>query len=188
MTMNMANHIGTGRLPQQFVDGMQKNQDTFKRGYEQFTWDNEEDKAFFESLNDRDNLRVLILAADWCGDVARNVPVVFRAMETAGIQTEVLIMEENLDVMDQFLTLGGRSIPVVIFSDIEGNVQGTWGPRPAHVQKYMIEFKKDNPNREAPDYQDNMAVTRQNIVQAYGEGNAAHAVIIQELRELISGF
>ena len=54
---------------------------------------------------------------DWCGDVARNIPVVFRAMETAGIETEVLIMEENLDVMDQFLTMGARSIPVVIISD-----------------------------------------------------------------------
>lgn len=38
-------------------------------------------------------------------------------METAGIETEVLIMEENLDVMDQFLTMGARSIPVVIISD-----------------------------------------------------------------------
>lgn len=188
MSMNMANHLRTGISPQQFMDGMQKNQETFKAGYEQFVWENEEDKEFFESLNFRDDLRVLILAADWCGDVARNIPVVFRAMETAGIETEVLIMEENLDVMDQFLTMGARSIPVVIISDTGGHVLGTWGPRPAHVQKFMIEFKQNNPDREASDYQDNLAVTRQSIIQAYGEGYEFHAAIIKELRELMSGF
>ncbi|GIQ61817.1 hypothetical protein PACILC2_03850 [Paenibacillus cisolokensis] len=47
-------------------------------------------------------MRCLILAAEWCGDVVRNVPVVFRAMEVSGIPTEVLIMEEHLDTMDEF--------------------------------------------------------------------------------------
>lgn len=45
----MANHLGTGISPQQFMDGMQKNQDTFKAGYEQFKWENEEDKAFLKA-------------------------------------------------------------------------------------------------------------------------------------------
>ena len=46
MSMNMANHLGSGISPQQFMDGMQKNQETFKAGYEQFNWENEEDKGF----------------------------------------------------------------------------------------------------------------------------------------------
>lgn len=96
---------------------------------------------FFESLNNRDDLRCLIIAADWCGDVVRNVPVVFRAMETGGIPVEVLIMEQNLDVMDQFLTAGGRSIPVVIFTDTSGHVLDQWGPRPQHVQAVMNQFR-----------------------------------------------
>lgn len=52
----------------------------------------------------------------------------------------------------------------------------------------MIEFKQNNPDREASDYQDNLAVTRQSILQAYGEGYEFHAAIIKELRELMSGF
>lgn len=188
MSKHVASYLGTGITPQQFVEGMQKNQEAFKAGYEQFEWTNAEDQEFFESLTYRDDLRVLILAADWCGDVVRNVPVVFRAMETAGIPTEVFILEQNFELMDQFLTMGGRSVPVVIFADTGGYVMGTWGPRPAHVQKHMIEFKQNNPDREAADYQDNLAAARQKIIQAYGEGNEFHAVIIKELRELISGF
>ncbi|WP_413773615.1 thioredoxin family protein [Paenibacillus campinasensis] len=188
MSVNVAQYFGKGISPKQFMDGMEKNQDVFRTAFEQFTWDNPEDRAFFESLNFRDDLRVLILAADWCGDVARNVPVVFRVMETAGIEPEVFILEQHLDFMDQFLTMGGRSVPVVIVADTGGHVLGKWGPRPAHVQKYMVEFKQENPDREAPDYQDKLAATRQNILKAYGEGYEVHAVIVRELRELMSGF
>lgn len=188
MAVNLANNLGSGISPQQFMEGMEKNQEAFQTGYDQFSWSSEEDREFFESLNFRDDIRVLILAADWCGDVVRNIPVVFRALETAGWETEVLVMEQHLDVMDQFLTMGGRSVPVVIFADTGGYVLGQWGPRPAHVQKYMIEFKKDNSDREAPDYQEKMALVRQDMIQAYGEGKESSAVIISELRELISGF
>lgn len=188
MAVNLAHKFGTGISPKQFMDGMEKNKEEFRSGYDQFAWSSEEDREFFESLNYRDDLRVLILAADWCGDVVRNVPAVFRALETAGIDTEVLVMEQHLDVMDQFLTMGGRSVPVVIFADTGGHVLGQWGPRPAHVQRFMIEFKKENPDREALDYQDKLAEVRKDIIKAYGERTDSHAAVTAELRELVSGF
>ncbi|WP_438349120.1 thioredoxin family protein [Paenibacillus sp. FA6] len=187
MTTNLAHKLRTGISPQQFMEGMQKNKETFQSNYEEFTWDKPEEREFFGSLNHRDDLRVLILAADWCGDVVRNVPVVFHALETAGIPTEVLILEENFDVMDQFLTMGGRSVPVVIFLDTGGHVLGQWGPRPKHVQKYMVAFKQENPDREASGYAENMAVVRSQMIEAYGEGVDIRTVILKELRELISG-
>src|SRR5690606_13922283 len=122
-----------GISAQQFIDGMTKNKETFVSNYEGFAWPSEEDKEFFESLNNRDDLRCLILMADWCGDVVKNIPVVFRALEISGIPVEVLIKEEHPDTMQQFLTLGGESIPIVIFADTGGAVLGQWGPRPAHV-------------------------------------------------------
>ena len=188
MKQNVASKFGHGLSPRQFVEGMTQNQQAFESWYEKFVWEDEGDREYFESLNHRDDLRVLILAADWCGDVVRNVPVVFRIMETAGIKTEVLILEENPEVMDDFLTMGGRSVPIVIFADTGGYVLGHWGPRPEHVQKHMIEFKRNNPDREAADYQGNIAEARKAMGQAYGEGTESHAVIAKELRSLISGF
>ncbi|MNH78656.1 hypothetical protein D3C73_309640 [compost metagenome] len=184
---NVSYKFRTGLTPQQFMDGMTKNKEAFESGYNQFEWPSEEDKEFFESLNYRDDIRVLILAADWCGDVVRNIPVVFRALEVSEWPVEVLILEENLDIMDNFLTMGGRSVPVVIFADTGGHVLGQWGPRPKHVQEVMIKFKQENPDREAPTYEENILQARKLMLEKYGEGNEVHAVIVSELRDLISG-
>jgi hypothetical protein len=188
MSFNLAEKLRKGLKPQQFIDSMEKNQEQFLSWYNGFEWDNEDDKAFFESLNNRDDLRCLIIGADWCGDVVRNIPVVFRALENSGVPVEVFIMEQHLDFIDQFLTFGGRSIPVVLFTDTGGFVLGQWGPRPEHVQAVMKKFKAENPDRQAPDYDDNMKVTRAEMMRQYGEGRGYQAHIVKELRELISTF
>ncbi|UUZ83414.1 thioredoxin family protein [Paenibacillus sp. P26] len=188
MSKNLADKLKKGLTPQQFIDGMTKNQEKFQEWYDKFSWENEDDKEFFESLNNRDDLRRLILCADWCGDVVRNVPAVFRALEISGIPVEVLIKEEHPDVMAQFLTGGGEAIPIVIFTDFSGHVLGHWGPRPAHVQAVMTRFKQENPDREAPDYQDKIKVAREEMGRQYGEGTGYQTVIVKELREPLSTF
>lgn len=185
MSKTVADKLGKGISPQQFIDGMTKNKEKFLDWSEKFVWSDESDREFFESLNNRDDLRCFILMADWCGDAVRNMPVVFKAMEYGGIPTEVLIMEDHLDTMDQFLTMGGRSIPIVIIADTGGVVLGQWGPRPKHVQEAMIAFKQANPDREASDYQDNLAVAREEMGRRYGEGTGYQSVIIAELRTLL---
>lgn len=188
MSKNLADKFGKGLKPQAFIDGMTKNQDKFQSWYGAFAWNSEEDREFFASLANRDDLRCLILAADWCGDVVRNVPVVLRALEPTGMPVEILIKEEHMDVMEQFLTFGGQSIPIVIFADPGGFVLGHWGPRPQHVQEAMVRFKQNNPNREAPDYEENLKATRAEMMQRYGEGTGYHQSIVSELRELLSSF
>ncbi|GGG63479.1 thioredoxin family protein [Paenibacillus radicis (ex Gao et al. 2016)] len=188
MTKSIAEKQSKGISPQQFIDGMTKNQEAFLGWSDKFVWTSDEDRTFFESLKQRDDLRVHILMADWCGDVVRNIPVVFKALEAGSLPVEVLIMEEHLDTMDQYLTMGGRSVPVVIFANPEGNVLGTWGPRPTYIQEPMVAFKQANPDREAADYQANLAETRQEIMRRYGEGTEYQTLIIKELRSLIESF
>lgn len=187
MSINVSNQFGKGISPRQFMDGMQKNKEQFQAGYDSFSWQSDEDREFFESLNYRDDIRVLILAAEWCGDVIRSVPVIFRALEVSGLTTEVLILEDHQDVMDHFLTMGGRAVPIVIFADTGGLVLGHWGPRPAHVQQLMIQFKQENPDREALDYQEKIAVVRKEMAIKYEEGTGVNGSVITELRTLISG-
>ncbi|HZG57658.1 thioredoxin family protein [Paenibacillus sp.] len=188
MAKSLAHKIGQGLTPQGFIDAMTKNREAFLAWGEKFAWANEDDREYFESLNNRDDLRCLILAADWCGDVVRNVPVVFKALEHSGVPVEVLIQEEHMETMDQFLTLGGRSIPVVIFVDTGGFVLGTWGPRPKYIQEPMVKFKAENPDRDAPDYQEKLAETRKEIGARYGEGTEYQQLIVKELRSLIESF
>ncbi|MDF2669523.1 MAG: hypothetical protein K0R67_1829 [Paenibacillus sp.] len=187
-TTNLSDKLGKGISPQQFMDGMNKNQEKFLEWYNAFQWENEDDREFFASLSNRDDLRCLILAAEWCGDVVRNVPVVFHALADSGIPTEILIMEEHLDTMEQFLTGGGRAIPIVIFADTGGFVLGHWGPRPQHVQAVMTSFKQANPDRTAADYEEKIKVARTEMMAQYGEGTGYQQVIVRELRELLSDF
>lgn len=188
MASSVAEKLNKGISPQQFIDSIEKNKEAFMNWYNGFQWPSEDDREFFESMNNRDDLRCVILAAEWCGDVVRNVPVVLKALEVTGIPTEILIIEEHLDTMDQFLTMGGRAIPIVIFSDTGGHVLGQWGPRPAHVQEAMIAFKQANPDREAADYQEKLGEARQEMGRRYGEGTEYQQVILEELRKLLSSF
>jgi hypothetical protein len=185
MGINLSHLFHRGLTPEQFMDGMTKNQDKFLEWSNAFRWENAEMQTFFETFQNQKDLHCFILASDWCGDVVRNVPVVFHATKTAGIPTEVLIMEEHLDVMDQFLTMGGRSIPVVIFTDKSGAVLGKWGPRPRHVQVIMEEFKASNPDRDASDYEENLMAARKRLIAAYGEDTQYQHTIIRELRDLL---
>ncbi len=187
MSQLIASKLHKGLSPNQFIEGMTKNRETFESWLNRFEWHTAELEEFYDSLNNRDDLRCMIIAADWCGDVVRNVPVVFKAMEKAGIPTEVLIMEENLDLMDQYLTMGGRAIPVVLFIDTGGHLLGKWGARPKYVQEVMTAFKTENTDREAPDYQEKLNAARQEIGRRYGEDNAYQKVILEEIRDILSG-
>ncbi|UHA74747.1 thioredoxin family protein [Paenibacillus sp. 481] len=186
MSKNVADVLGKGLSPQSYIDTMEKNKDKFQAWSDQFAWTSDEEREFFESLQFRDDLRCLIIAAEWCGDCVRNVPVVLRALEATQIPTEILIMEQFTETLDNFLTLGGRSIPVVIFADTGGHVLAQWGPRPVDVQAHMVAFKQANPDREAADYQDNLKVVKQQMLVQYGEGTAYQARIVNELREVLS--
>jgi hypothetical protein len=188
MSKNVAQYLNKGISPQQFMTGMQKNQEAFQEWYKGFKWENEDDQEFFNSLSFRDDLRCLIIASDWCGDVVRNVPVVIRALEETAMPVEVMIMEQYTELMDEYLTMGGRAIPIVIIADTGGHVLGQWGARPKHVQAVMNKFKQENPDREAADYNDKIQIARQEMGRQYGEGTGYQTVIVKELRELLSQF
>lgn len=185
MAENVQQAYGAGMAPQAFVDAMTRNQDKFTDWGTRFAWANEEDASFFRALADDTKVRCLIIAADWCGDVVRNVPVVLKVMEAAGIETRMLIMEQHLDVIDRFLTMGGRSIPVVLFIDQAGDVLAKWGPRPEYVQQPMVQFKQANTDRDAPDYEEKLKAARAEIMKRYGEDTGYQILIVKELRSLL---
>ncbi len=185
MSKNIADKLGKGISPDDFINGMTVNQDKLKDWYERFSWD-EEKRAALVNLKEKLNVRAAILAADWCGDVVRNLPVVLHVLKELGIETEIFIMEQHLDLMDQFRTMGGRSIPKVIFTDPEGNVLADWGPRPAYIQEPMVRFKQENPDPNAPDYDEKKTAAYEEIHRRYGKGTEYQQLIVDELYQLFS--
>lgn len=84
--------------------------------------------------------KLLVLAEDWCGDASNTIPVLARLTDVApGLELRILRRDEHPEVMDQYLTNGSRSIPIVIALDQEFRELGHWGPRPRVLQEWVLE-------------------------------------------------
>ncbi|MEX1062397.1 MAG: thioredoxin family protein [Balneolaceae bacterium] len=86
----------------------------------------------------------LVLTEGWCGDAAQNLPIINKMADTTpNIEMKLILRDENLDLMDQFLTDGSsRSIPKLICIDVHTNeILGTWGPRPGTVQEMAMDYR-----------------------------------------------
>mgnify|MGYP006076640713 FL=1 len=87
----------------------------------------------------------LVITEGWCGDAAQNLPVLNKiATASDYIDLKVVLRDENLALMDLFLTNGGRSIPKLIALDKDNNVIDSWGPRPATATKMVADYKEKN--------------------------------------------
>jgi hypothetical protein len=88
----------------------------------------------------------LIITEGWCGDAAQLVPVIEAvAQASAGhLRTAYVLRDENLDLADEYLTNGSRSIPklVVLRADTLTEVLH-WGPRPAEAQALLLKLKAE---------------------------------------------
>jgi hypothetical protein len=77
--------------------------------------------------------KVLALAEAWCGDVYRELPTAARIAATAGMDLRVFLRDQNLDIMEEFLSNGGKSraIPVFVFYTRDLKYLAHWTERSA---------------------------------------------------------
>ncbi|SED20709.1 Thioredoxin [Tenacibaculum sp. MAR_2009_124] len=87
----------------------------------------------------------LVLTEGWCGDAAQNIPVINKiAEENSKISLKFVLRDENVELMNEFLTNGGKAIPKLIALDKNKNVIGTWGPRPSEATSMVKNYKEKN--------------------------------------------
>lgn len=83
----------------------------------------------------------LVLTESWCGDAAQHVPV-FNKLSAMNplIELRLVLRDDNDELMQKYLTNGGRSIPklIAVSENIEKELF-SWGPRPATAQ---VEVKR----------------------------------------------
>ncbi len=85
----------------------------------------------------------LVLTEAWCGDAAQNLPMIHKmASVSEHIQLRMLMRDEHIPLMDQFLTNGTRSIPkLLVVNPIKLEVISSWGPRPAPAHQMVKDMK-----------------------------------------------
>jgi hypothetical protein len=86
----------------------------------------------------------LVITEGWCGDASQSVPVIAAiASCSSQVEFKMILRDEYPEVMDQYLTSGTRSIPVLVVRDkATGKDLFKWGPRPAELSTLVSEWKK----------------------------------------------
>ncbi len=86
----------------------------------------------------------MIITETWCGDSAQSIPILAKAASLNDkINLRIVLRDENLNIMDSYLTNGSRSIPKLVAFDENDNELFQWGPRPQQAQNLMLKMKND---------------------------------------------
>lgn len=97
-----------------------------------------------ENLEDR--FIWLVISEGWCGDAAQILPIINKMALASHkkIDLRIVFRDENLELMEEYLTNGGRAIPkVIIVCKETGIVRADWGPRPKGASDLMTSYKKE---------------------------------------------
>ncbi|HSD06579.1 thioredoxin family protein [Flavobacterium sp.] len=88
----------------------------------------------------------LVISEGWCGDAAQILPIINKmAAESDKIDLKIVFRDTNDDLMQKYLTNGGRAIPKLLVVDKNsGEVLADWGPRPKGasdlIKNYKLQF------------------------------------------------
>lgn len=88
----------------------------------------------------------LVITESWCGDAAHIMPVIAKVAElNDNIDYKIVLRDDNDELMNQFLTNGGKAIPKLIMIDNETNeVVDTFGPRPTVATEMVNNYKAEH--------------------------------------------
>lgn len=86
----------------------------------------------------------LVLSEGWCGDAAQILPILNKlAVITPNIDLKIVFRDENVSLMNMFLTNGGKSIPkLIVLDEVSKNTLGNWGPRPKGASDLIKSYKR----------------------------------------------
>jgi len=97
-----------------------------------------------------DSFILLVISEGWCGDAAQILPVINKIAETnSKIELKIVLRDENDELMNAYLTNGGKSIPKVILLNNKNEAIDSWGPRPSIATKMVIDYKKQHGSLDA---------------------------------------
>ncbi len=92
------------------------------------------------------NYIFLVLMEGWCGDGAQTLPLLNKIVSfLPNTDLKIALRDQNDDLMNQFLTNGGKAIPkLIILNKKDFTVLANWGPRPSTATKMVLDYKEKN--------------------------------------------
>ncbi len=126
-----------GETPEQFIAKMGGKREKLEQLLASCSLDEVQQQALAKLPHD---LRVLVIAEDWSGDVLYNLPVLICMARHAGWEVRIFRRDEYPQLIEPYRKDGlYRSIPVFVFFDRDLNEIGHWIERPAVATKVIEE-------------------------------------------------
>ncbi|WP_338471604.1 thioredoxin family protein [Niallia sp. XMNu-256] len=147
--MGLKQWFEKGLTTKEYISGMKVNKEKMEHINDAFTLSvkEKEEAQKFQGLG----LSAIVLTEDWCGDAMLNNPILLHIAEEAKIDVRFILRDQNLELMDQYLTNGtARSIPIYIFFDENGEEKAVWGPRAPKLQELVTSELRKLPSQDDP--------------------------------------
>ena len=87
--------------------------------------------------------KILIISEPWCGDASATVPAVTKFFEAAGNEVKIFLRDSDTSLIDQYLTNGTQSIPIILILNEDFSVKNVWGPQPKFGADLLKKFKEN---------------------------------------------
>ena len=114
-----AERYAQGMTYDDYMSSINVNKARFEEYYANVQLDSDQSSSLRELASSEGGpARMMVIGEDWCGDVVRELPVLARVAEAAGIELRIFPRDENHDIMNEYLKEGlYMSIPVAVFYD-----------------------------------------------------------------------
>lgn len=86
----------------------------------------------------------LLITEPWCGDAAHSTPIIQLMSELNENIDLKIVLRDSSNLIDSYLTNGGKSIPILIARNENDEDLFVWGPRPKEIQAEVVKLR-DNP-------------------------------------------
>lgn len=185
--MNLNDWYNKGVTTDAFIDTFDKHKESFTHIYEHFNRSLiQNDDGFIQNMKNK-HLRVLALAEPWCGHCMLNIPILLLLVEATNMPVRFFHRDENLELMDQYLTNGkSRTIPIFIFIDEDGNEVTKWGPIAEKTKQFVDEYKQTLPPKDDPHYDEKFAAFITTVSKAFSENHELWEASYESMKEALS--
>ncbi|KMY52918.1 thioredoxin [Bacillus sp. FJAT-27231] len=164
--MNLMDWFQKGIPADEYIENMKENKERVKQIQSSFQI--QKDEASFLTGLQAEQLKVIVLTEDWCGDAMLNVPILLEIAHHSDMEVRFLYRDENLELMDQYLTNGtSRAIPIFIFINEQGEEKAVWGPRAQELQELVNSKRSSLPPLDHEDFADRQKEMYQELQEAY---------------------
>ena len=147
--MSLQTWFEKGLTADAYRETLDYHKDNFAKIYDSFELP--KDEEFFQDIQKK-QLRVIVLAEPWCGHCMLNIPILLHFAKATQMDVRFLLRDENLELMDQYLTNGNRTIPIFIFINQNGEEVAKWGPMAEKTRNILAPHREKLPPKGTEGY------------------------------------